>query len=270
MSDDADLLTQEEIQNAMGDDQSRDYSDAAAEARVQEKRRQAQEEPDYKTQAAYLRGRLEAQQEGGGQQQRQQDPIAEVEAKIREAEANLPEFNRERPESFFERQAAEAEVQRLREKRMELKIEQQQNQVLETQAYTAVQNYKSQWRSDPVFQQVEQDFDAAVEQLDPAVRRNPAMLDMLRKNFMFDAINNQGSGRKMPPPPPGQAGRTQMEQQQKRRQESQTQWKNELDQRLGQFYGRSPEEFYNEPAMEANGNGLQIYSIPSRKRGRKA
>ena len=263
------LITEQEAQNAVRYMEDQEQGDSAESQQAQQARPQQEEEPDYKTEAAYLRGRLEAQQQGGGQQEQRLDPVAEVERKIAEKQANLPQFNQERPESFFEREAALEELRELRERKLELKLEQQQRTVMETQAYTAVQNYKQRWANDPVFQQVEQDFDAAVQQLDPGVRRNPAMLEMIRKNFMFDAIQNQQSGRKMPPQAPNQAGRTQMEQSQ-RQQEQEVRWKNDLDRQLGQHYGMSAREFYTEPALDADGNGIQIYDMPRTGRGRKA
>jgi hypothetical protein len=208
------------------------------------------------------------------------DPVGELERAIAEKEASLPKYEAQRAESFFERETAKEELQKLRHQLVEARLGQQQQYVAEAQSRTVLAEYKSRLAGNPDFRAIEGQFDQMVARLEPGLRSNPAMLEMLRKNLEYDHLRaqaNRGAPGK-PPAAPNAAYQPQAGAQ--RAKGPMPAWRSEEDRKVGEYYIQrgiisGPEEFYdprfNDRSPSANNNGTAIYDIPEPKRGwRKA
>lgn len=238
----------------------------ASEAPEQEPHTEEQERIDWKARAIEYQTRLELAQQQQQQYQQQQveqepDEVQVLEQRLQEARQNMPQIDPNDPQSFWKREQAKEEVDRLKDSLFEARQRRMEYSTMEQQSGFVVQSYKSQFQGSETFRAVEQRFDQLVSQLAPHLRQNPAMLDMVRKNVEYDYIQQQRGGKPVPPRAPGGEYNNQRPPKSKA-----VQFKSEQDQQVAEFYGMSPEEFYDPKNTEhhevTNGNGVLVYDLP--------
>lgn len=245
--------------------------------------KQVPEDPrvDWKAKAIEAQTRLqmlEQQKQAAAQQQQvpqqpQRDEVQELREQIEAKKAEMPALDDKNPQTFWQRERAKEEISGLQEKLYDARLRQQENYLLEQQVGTVVNSYKARHAQRPEFKAVEQQFNAAVQNLQPHLRGNETMLEMIRKNLEYDYMQQNRNQRKAPPQAPGSAYTPQA---QANPNQGRVKWKSAEDQRVGEYYMQrgiisGPEEFYdpkyNERTEDANNNGVPIYDIPSGKRG---
>lgn len=236
-----------------------------------------EERVDWKAQAIEARTRLEMLQKM--QQEQHQEPervdeVASIRQQIEERRSSLPtreEMDKD-PKLFWKRDQLLLEMNNLQEKMVEARLRQQEQVLAEQQVGGFVQQYKARFATRPTFKAIEGQFDQMVGQLQPHLRGNQVMLDMIRSKLELDHME-RGQGRKKPPNAPD--GAYQPPAQPKPNQGKVT-WRSEQDRQVGEYYMSrgiisGPEEFYdpkyNERSATANDNGVAIYDIPDRPRG---
>lgn len=247
-------------------------------AQVQAEQATGEERVDWKAQAIQAQTRLEMLEQMRQQQQAQQqqapqvDEVTRIRQQIQEKRQSMPELDDKNPQTFWERERIKEEVDQLQEQLVEARIRTQERMLAEQHTMGVVQQYKTRFANSQRFQAIQQQFDNAVSQLEPHLRGNQTMLDMIRKNLEYDVMAKQGSQPKAPPAAPGQAYNPLANSRPQRG----VQWKNAEDQEVGEYYIsrgiiNSPEEFYdprfNENSPTANNNGVAIYDIPQTKKG---
>ena len=265
-----DLIEQQDIDNAQAE------VDAAQE---QVEQASGDERVDWKAQAIQAQTRLEMLEEMRQQQYAQQpaapqvDEVTQLRQQIQEKRQSMPELDDKNPQTFWERERIKEEVDQLQEQLVEARIRTQERALAEQHTSTVVQQYKTRFANSARFRAIETQFNNAVSQLEPHLRGNQTMLDMIRKNLEYDVMAKQGSQPKAPPAAPSQGYNSGAVGRQPQRG---VQWRNAEDQAVGEYYMsrgiiNSPEEFYdprfNENSPTANNNGVAIYDIPQTKKG---
>ena len=265
-----DLIEQQDIDNAQA---------AVEAAQEQAEQSTGEERVDWKARAIEAQTRLQMLQDMQYQQQRQAqatpqvDEVTRIRNEIQEKRASMPQLDDQNPQTFWDRERIKEEVDQLQEQLVEARIRTQERALAEQHTMGVVQQYKSRFANSQRFQAIQQQFDNAVSQLEPHLRGNQTMLDMIRKNLEYDVMAKQGSQPKAPPAAPSQGYNSGAVGRQPQRA---VQWRNAEDQAVGEYYMsrgiiNSPEEFYdprfNENSPTANNNGVAIYDIPETKRG---
>ena len=265
-----DLIEQQDIDNAQA---------AVEVAQEQVEQATGEERVDWKARAIEAQTRLEMMRDMQYQQQQQTqatpqvDEVTRIRNEIQEKRASMPQLDDQNPQTFWERERIKEEVDQLQEQLVEARIRNQERALAEQHTICVVQQYKSRFANSQRFQAIQQQFDNAVSQLEPHLRGNQTMLDMIRKNLEYDVMAKQGSQPKAPPAAPSQGYNSGAVGRQPQRG---VQWRNAEDQEVGEYYMsrgiiNSPEEFYdprfNENSPTANNNGVAIYDIPETKRG---
>jgi len=250
------------------------------EANYQAEQAEGEERVDWKARAIQAQTRLEMLQQMQQQQYQQQpepepqvDEVTQLRQQIQEKRQAMPQLDDQNPQSFWDRERAKEEIDQLQEQLVEARIRSQERMLAEQQTYGVVANYKARFANSQRFKQVESMFDNAVSQLEPHLRGNQVMLDMIRKNLEYDVMSRQNNQPKSPPSAPGQAYNPQAA---SRPRQKGVQWRNAEDQAVGEYYIsrgiiNSPEEFYdpqfNENSPSANNNGVAIYDVPNSRKG---
>ena len=265
-----DLIEQQDIDNAQA---------AVEAAQEQAEQSTGEERVDWKARAIEAQTRLEMMRDMQYQQQQQTqatpqvDEVTRIRNEIQEKRASMPQLDDQNPQTFWDRERIKEEVDQLQEQLVEARIRTQERALAEQHTMGVVQQYKSRFANSQRFQAIQQQFDNAVSQLEPHLRGNQTMLDMIRKNLEYDVMAKQGSQPKAPPAAPSQGYNSGAVGRQPQRG---VQWRNAEDQAVGEYYMsrgiiNSPEEFYdprfNENSPTANNNGVAIYDIPETKRG---
>lgn len=235
-------------------------------------------EVDWKTQAIEARTRLEVLQE---MQQRQNQQVAEPDVdevtKLRHAiqqkREALPALDDKNPQSFWDRERAKEEINTLQERFVEARIKQQERVLVNQQVDGMLNQYKSQQNTRPQFKAVEAQFDQLVSRLEPHLRGNRTMLEMIRKNLEYDSMNKTNSQPKAPASTPNGAYQPQARATSNK---GKVNWRSDNDRAVGEYYVErgiinGPEDFYaarfNERSPQANNNGVAIYDVPNKPRG---
>lgn len=232
---------------------------------------------DWKARAIEAQTRLEMMQQQQQQQAPQPEPqvdeVTQIRQQIQDTRASMPQLDDQNPQTFWERERVKEQLDNLQEQLVDARMRQQERLLMDQQTMGVVQSYKQQYANNPRFQQIESKFDQAVSQLEPHLRGNNVMLDMIRKNLEYDVMARQGNQPKRPPSAPDGAYQPQAR---ASRNQGKVQWRNAEDQAVGEYYIsrgiiNSPEEFYdpqfNENSPTANNNGVAIYDVPNGKKG---
>lgn len=255
-----------------------DAAQAEAEA-AQQQAEQAtgDERVDWKARAIEAQTRLEMMQQQAQQhqqpQEQQVDEVTYLQQQIQEKRASMPALDDKNPQTFWDRERVKDEIDGLQDQLVEARMRQQERFIMEQRVGGVVQQYKAQQQNNPYFRQVEQQFDQMVSRLEPHLKGNVTMLDMIRKNLEHDQLMKQQNQRKAPPQPPSGAFQPQAG---AKPNQGKVQWRSEEDRRVGEYYVQrgiisGPEEFYdqryNEKSESANNNGVAIYDVPAGPRG---
>lgn len=234
---------------------------------------------DWKARAIEAQTRLEMLQrmrEEQTQQQPQQqvDEVTQLRQQIEAKRAELPtreQMNKD-PNLFWQREQMVDEINMLQERLMDTRLKQQERLLAEQHVSGAVNQYKARFANRQSFKAVEQQFDQMVSQLEPHLRGNTVMLDMIRSKLELDHMD-RSKGQKTPPRAPGGDYQPQV---QARSNQGKVTWRSDEDRRVGEYYMSrgiisGPEEFYdpkfNERSPSANNNGVAIYDVPNTPRG---
>jgi len=270
---------QEQVQGSYEEPVEQEQQDLSPEETPEQVEPQ-EERVDWKAKAieAETRARMleEMRQREQAPPQQAQPQVSEVDQlrqEIEEKRAAMPALDDKNPQSFWERERAKEEISGLQERLYDARLRQQESYLMEQQVGTVVQSFKAQHVNRPEFKAIQPQFDQAVQQLQPHLRGNETMLDMIRKNLEYDYMQNNRNQRRPPPQAPSGAYQPQAQAQPR---QNKVQWKSPEDQRVGEYYMRrgiisGPEEFYdpryNERSPEANNNGIAIYDVPKKSRG---
>lgn len=259
---------QEELEELHEDLLTDEQPQAAAEA----------DRTDWKAKAIEAETRLRMLQEQREQHpesitQAQRDEVAEIEAQIEEIEASLPEAKDEK--TFWARMQGYEKLNKLNRELSRAVKRSSEQAFANIQSGSVVQQFKSRYANDPVFRQIEGAWDQWVQQLEPNLRTNLGMLELLRKNLAFDYIQQNGGKvpqqkRSAPAPTAPSGAFTPQQQAAARTQKAQPAFKSEAEQRVAEFYGMTAEEYYspqfNEVGPDTEGNGIQIMDLPAASR----
>ena len=232
---------------------------------------------DWKARAIAAQTRLQVLEEMRQQQQQQApaepvDEVTRLRMAIEEKRKAVPALDDKNPQSFWDRERAKEELETLQGRLMEARLRQQEQVLAEQQVGGLVQQYKARFSTRPSFKAVEPQFDQMVNQLQPHLRGNAVMLDMIRSKLELDYME-RSQGRKKAPSTPDGAFQPQA---QARPQQGKVAWRTDEDRRVGEYYMSrgiiaGPEDFYNprfnERSATANNNGVAIYDLPDRPRG---
>jgi len=261
--------------NPIGD---QDLDGSVADGEVVEQQEQAQPHVDWKAKAIEAETRLEMlermrQEQLQQAQPEQLDEVAQLRVSIEEKRKSMPQLDDKNPQSFWERERVKEEIDTLQERLVEARMRQQERLLVNQQVGTVVQQYKMQHANRPTFRAVEARFDQMVSQLEPHLKGNQMMLEMIRKNLEYDEMSKGANQPKVPPSAPNGAYQPQAGQ---RANQGKVTWRSDEDRAVGEFYIqrgiiKGPEDFYdpkfNERSPSANNNGTAIYDVPSGKRG---
>lgn len=263
-------MTEPEYNTEMQDTMNENEQDFSQQENVEE----ADQRVDWKARAIEAQTRLEMmqQQQTPTEANGYVDELKVLQEQIQEKQASMPQLDDKNPQSFWDRERAKEEIEGLKDQLVEARMRRQERYLAEQQVGTVVQSYKARHQSNPYFQQVQDRFDQMVSRLEPHLRGNEAMLEMVRRNLEYEVIvKNQNQGR-VPPTAPNNAYTPQQGQ----RTSGKVAWKSEADRAVGEMYMQrgiisGPEEYYsqqlNQNSPQANNNGVAIYDVPVGKRG---
>lgn len=267
----------EDQDNLIGEQDLEQAQAEAEEAQQQAEEATGEERVDWKARAIQAQTRLEMMQQQAQQPQQQYeqqpDPVQTLQQQIQEKRQSMPALDDKNPQTFWDRERIKDEVSGLQEQLMEARLRQQEQYIAEQRVGSVVQQYKAQQQQNPYFRQVEPQFDQMVARLEPHLKGNTTMLDMIRKNLEHDQLMKQQNGKKAPPQPPTGAYAPQAQSKPNR---GKAQWRSDEDRQIGEYYVQrgiisGPEEFYdpkyNERSESANKNGVAIYDVPKNSRG---
>lgn len=255
--------------------------DAGAEAVVEAPEQvqvEQQEDVDWKAQAIEARTRLEMVQE---MQQRQAarssappvDEVTRLRQVIEKRRQEMPALDDKNPQTFWDRERIKDEINNLNERLVEARIKQQERLLVNQQVDGMLAQYKARQVSRPQFKAIESQFDQLVSRLEPHLRGNPTMLEMVRKNLEYDHMSKSTNQPKAPPNAPSGAYQPQARASANR---GKATWRSDNDRAVGEYYIQrgiisGPEEYYdakfNERSAQANNNGVAIYDVPNKPRG---
>jgi len=241
----------------------------------------APDRTDWKAEAIRAQERLRAIEERQQQAQPAQpepkpDPIAELEAEIARIEAEIPQ-NPKTEQDFWKMVDSQGKLTKLtRQLTAETRKESQQY-AANMQSQSVADRFKAQHSGDPVFQQIAPLWEQWVQQLDPSLRSNTGMLEMLRKNLAYDYMQKNGGRvpnqpkKGGPPAPSAPSGAFTPEQQrQQAQQKAGVKFKSDREAQVAAFYGMTAEEYYssayNDVGPDTEGNGIQIMDMPATSR----
>lgn len=241
----------------------------------QETLEQDEQRVDWKAKAIEAQTRLEMMQQQAqpaASQEQYVDEVTSLQQQIAEKQSAMPELDDKNPQTFWDRERVKEEITQLKDQLVEARMRRQEEYFAEQQVGTVVQSYKARQQNNPYFQQVEQRFDEMVSRLQPHLRGNEAMLEMVRRNLEYEVIVKNQNQPRSPSAAPSNAYAPQQTQ----RTNGQVKWRNAQDQAVGEYYMQrgiisGPEDFYsqqyNQNSPQANNNGVAIYDVPTRKRG---
>ena len=254
----------------------------AEEAEVQVEAHEAEpveDRTDWKAQAIEARTRLEMlqnmrEERAQTQQAPQVDEIAQLRQQIEAKRAELPTHEQMGKDAnlFWKRDSLMQEIDQLQNRLVDTRLKQQERVLAEQHVTGAVAQYKARFATRPTFKAVEQQFDTMVSQLEPHLRGNAVMLDMIRSKLELDHMDRT-KGQKTPPRAPGGDYQPQ---QAARPNQGKVTWRSEEDRAVGEYYVSrgiisGPEEFYdpkyNEKSEGATLRGATIYDVPDGGRG---
>lgn len=237
---------------------------------------------DWKARAIEAQTRLEMLQRMREEQSHQQpaeqqvDEVTRLRQEIEAKRAELPtrEAMNKDPNLFWQREQMVDEINALQERMVDARLKQQERLLAEQHVSTAVGQYKARFANRQSFKAVEQQFDQMVSQLEPHLRGNAVMLDMIRSKLELDYMD-RSKNQKAPPRAPGGDYQPQA-QAQARSNQGKVTWHSDADRQVGEYYMArgiisGPEEFYDprfsERSASANKNGTAIYDVPDKPRG---
>lgn len=239
---------------------------------------QHEDRTDWKARAIEAQTRLEMLQKMREEQQHQQAPqvdeVAQLRQQIEAKKAELPTHEQMNKDAnlFWKRDSLMTEINQLQERLVDTRLKQQERALAEQHVQGAVSQYKARFANRASFKAVERQFDTMVSQLEPHLRGNSVMLDMIRSKLELDHMDKSKT-QKTPPRAPG--GDYQPQQQAQSNQ-GKVAWRSDEDRRVGEYYISrgiisGPEEFYDpkysERSPSANNNGTAIYDVPNTPRG---
>lgn len=243
-----------------------------------EEQPQQPDRTDWKARAIELETRMRMENERRQVEQQPQQPvvddIARINAEIAELESQMPTETKDEA-AFWKRIELQDKLSKKTRELSQAVHQANQNRFTEMASGTAVQQFKARFASDPTFKQIEGQFDQWVQQMEPNLRANPGMLEMLRKNLAYDwMVKNGGrvpaknTPRGAPAAPSGAHAPEQQRQQQA--QKSSVKFKSEAEAKVAEFYGMTADEYYgpryNEVGPDTEGNGIQIMDLPTNTR----
>jgi hypothetical protein len=238
---------------------------------------------DWKARAIAAQTRLEVLQEMQERQAaqapatpQQVDEVTQLRREIEAKRQQLPDLSagNANADTFWQRDKLQQEINTLQEKMVDARLRQQERLLANQQVGTLVQQYKARFATRPSFKAIEAQFDTMTSQLEPHLRGNATMLDMIRSKLELDHMERTRGQRRAPPAAPDGAFVPQAQAQATNR--SQAKWKTEQDRAVGEYYVQrgiisGPEEFYaarfNDNSESANNNGVAIYDVPTTPRG---
>ena len=261
------------------------YDDDLLLGATEEAPEEAETEPtDWKARAIAAQTRLEVLQEMRDEQQRKQAPttpqqvdeVARLRQAISEKKAQLPDLNdrNSNAETFWQRDRLQQEINALQEQMIDARLRQQERLLANQQVSGVVRQYKARFANRPSFKAVETQFDAMTAQLEPHLRGNQVMLDMIRSKLELDHLE-RARGQRKPSAAPDGAYAPQAAAQRAAAPKAAA-WKSEQDRAVGEYYVQrgiisGPEDFYagkyNDNSESANNNGVAIYDVPTTPRG---
>jgi hypothetical protein len=235
------------------------------------------QEEDWKARAIAAQTRLEMIEQVRNQAMQQAAPqqvdeVTRLRQEIDAKRSEMPELNDKDPQTFWERERVKDQLDALQERLVEARIKQQERMLVGQQVNASVQQYKAQQASRAAFKAIEPQFDQLVERLEPHLKGNRTMLEMIRKNLEYDQMT-KGKGPKAPTSAPTGAYQPQARASGAR---SKVNWQNNADREIGEYYIQrgiisGPEEYYdpkfNDRSAQANNNGVAIYDVPNKPRG---
>lgn len=253
--------------------------DNGADVAVEAPEVQESAEPDWKAEAIAARTRLEVIQQMQ-QQQAQQNPagaqvdeVTRLRQAIQQKRESMPVLDDKNPQSFWEREKIKEEIDALQERMVEARIRQQERVLVNQQVDGTLMQYKAQQVARPQFKAIEGQFDQLVSRLEPHLRGNRTMLEMIRKNLEYDQMSRGAAQPRVPAAAPTGAYQPQARASANK---GKVNWRSDNDRAVGEYYIQrgiinSVEEFYdprfNERSSQANNNGVAIYDVPNKPRG---
>lgn len=237
-----------------------------------------QPEDDWKAKAIAAETRLEMieRMRAEAAQQaapRQMDEITQLRQAIEAKRSEMPQLDDKNPQTFWDRERAKDEIDNLQERLVEARMRQQERALVSQQVNASVIQYKAQQANRSAFKAVEAQFDELVGRLEPHLKGNRTMLDMIRKNLEYDQMTK---GKGAPRPPATAPTGAYQPQARAAGNRGKVNWRNEADREIGEYYIQrgiisGPEEYYdprfNDRSPQANNNGVAIYEVPNKPRG---
>lgn len=238
---------------------------------------------DWKARAIAAQTRLEVLQEmqdrqaaQAGATPQQVDEVTQLRRAIEEKRKQLPDLTagNANADTFWQRDKLQQEINGLQEQMVDARLKQQERLLANQQVGGVVQQYKARFANRASFKAIEAQFDSMTSQLEPHLRGNQVMLDMIRSKLELDQIERARGQRRVPPTAPDGAHTPQAQAQAANR--GQAKWKNDQDRAVGEYYVQrgiisGPDEFYagryNDNSESANNNGVAIYDVPTTPRG---
>jgi hypothetical protein len=237
----------------------------------------APQEEDWKARAIAAQTRLEMIEQMRNQAMQQAAPqrvdeVTRLRHEIENTRAKMPQLDDKDPQTFWDRERVKDQLDALQERLVEARIRQQERLLVGQQVNSSVQQYKAQQVNRAAFKAIEPQFDQLVERLEPHLKGNRTMLEMIRKNLEYDYMS-KGKGPKAPSSAPSGAYQPQAR---ANNQRGKVNWQSAADREIGEYYIQrgiinGPEDYYdprfNERSAQANNNGVAIYEVPNKPRG---
>jgi hypothetical protein len=238
-----------------------------------------QQREDYKARAIRAETELDLLRRQNQQPQavapEQVDEVAALETQIEELEQTLDGTAPKDEAAFWKRIETQEKLVKLNRQLTKAIKRSADTQIMNVQSGSVVQQYKARYANDPVFQQVLPQWEQMVNGLNPDLRTNPGMLDMLRTHFSYQYLEKHGG--RMPQQkkasgvgaaPSGAYAPEKAVQAQQQKQA--VAFKSDQHAKVAAFYGMSAEDYYsakfNEIGPDTEGNGIQIMDLPAGSR----
>lgn len=271
---DSNEFENEQVQAAPDEEQLQDQgTDSSGERR------------DWKGEAEYYRGFVEAMQRQGQQPQAEQRPDPQMQAaqeinqlqnEVQTLENTAPELDMSSVEGFRKHQDHMQKLQQARFRLQQAENRQMQMQMMEQNSRTAIEQFKQQARASDdlgLFEEIESEFDQAVRNMAPQNRGNHQLLETVRRNLEQPILRErlrtgqvtQGQARQQQQRRPAPGAPSAAYNQQPAPEQKTPQWKSEKDRRAAARYGYTPEQYYKDrPSVPDGQEGTQIY-FPTRR-----
>jgi len=237
-----------------------------------------QQREDYKSRAIRAETELQLlkqQNQAAPPPVQQVDEVAELESEIEKLEGTLTGGAPKDEADFWRRIETQEKLVKLNRQLSRAYKRSADTQIQNVQSGSVIQQYKARYANDPVFQQIMPQWEQMVNGLNPDLRTNPGMLDMLRTHFSYQYMEKNGGRmpqqKKAGAVPSAPSGAYAPEQAAQARQQAKgVTFKSDTHAKVASFYGMSADEYYssrfNEIGPDTEGNGIQIMDLPAASR----